>query len=357
MKLVNTDKIYRIYDGGVKICDSLPVGTYVLSFEKLTGFYLEVITNIEVKEKIYGPHPGKVEKVLRTFKNSDRNLGVILSGDKGIGKSVCAKLIAQKGIEKGYPVIVIKQYIPGISDYLSKIDQEVIILFDEFDKVFKSTDEFEPQDEMLTLFDGVCIGKRLFVITCNEIYKLNDYLVNRPGRFHYHFRFSYPTPEEITEYMQDKIDKNDYNQIADIIAFSSKVNLNYDCLRAIATEINHGYTFKESLEDLNIVNIEPERYDITVMFTGGETDTYKGLEVDLFNPDTKSIWVGYKGCDILTEFTPTDAEPEDYGVSIIPGDKVKFSWEDDDDKKKYKNVSIERLILRKRESRNIHYLV
>ena len=40
---------------------------------------------------------------------------------------------------------------------------------------------------MLSLFDGLDNGKKLFVITCNEVERLNAYLLNRPGRFHYHF--------------------------------------------------------------------------------------------------------------------------------------------------------------------------
>ena len=61
---------------------------------------------------------------------------------------------------------------------------------------------------MLTLFDGFSTGKKMFIVTCNSLYDLNDYLVNRPGRFLYHFRFDYPTAEEITQYLQDKLEES-----------------------------------------------------------------------------------------------------------------------------------------------------
>ena len=77
------------------------------------------------------------------------------------------------------------------------------------------------------------MGKKLFLITCNEIRKLNDYLINRPGRFHYHFRFDYPSYEEIRENLQDKLEEKYYGEIEGVVAFSRKVNFNYDCLRAI----------------------------------------------------------------------------------------------------------------------------
>lgn len=81
------------------------------------------------------------------------------------------------------------------------------------------------------------MGKKLFLITCNEIRKLNDYLINRLSRFHYHFRFNYPSYKEIREYLHDKLEERYYGKIEGVVAFSRKVNLNYDCLRTIAYEI------------------------------------------------------------------------------------------------------------------------
>ena len=112
-----------------------------------------------------------------------------------------------KAIQNGYPLIIVNTYIPGIADFLSQIDQEIVVLLDEFDKTFNggkdnSNNAKDPQTEMLTLFDGINSGKKMFIVTCNDLRGLNDYLVNRPGRFHYHFRFEYPQAEEIREYMQ-----------------------------------------------------------------------------------------------------------------------------------------------------------
>ena len=47
-----------------------------------------------VKEKVYGIHPKKADKVFKAFTKFERNLGVILSGDKGIGKSLFARILA-----------------------------------------------------------------------------------------------------------------------------------------------------------------------------------------------------------------------------------------------------------------------
>ena len=85
--------------------------------------------------------------------------------------------------------------------------------------------------------------------------------------------------------MKDKLPPAVYDEtINDIVSFAKKVDLNYDCLRAIAFELSHGATsFKEAIEDLNIINIEKERYDLYLYFTDGTVATTKGFVLDLFS--------------------------------------------------------------------------
>jgi ATP-dependent 26S proteasome regulatory subunit len=287
MKIINTGNIYDIFDDTLQTFNGLPSQAYIVRFSKNKGFFLEKYNDIEITDnKIYGVHLSKVEKVLSSFNKFSRNLGVILSGDKGIGKSLFAKLLAREAINRNTPLIVVDSYIPGIASYLESIEQEVMVLFDEFDKTYgevKQNDgQASPQTELLTLFDGVSAGKKLFVITCNEIRRLNDYLLNRPGRFHYHFRFDYPTVDEISEYLSDKLDKQYYSEINNVIKFSRKVDLNYDCLRAIAFELNNGITFKDAIQDLNIINLEKQLYDIALKYKNG-TILKSQLFINLFD--------------------------------------------------------------------------
>lgn len=101
--------------------------------------------------------------MLKTFSVFERNLGVILSGDKGIGKSLFARMLAEKAQDAGYPVLIIDQFIPGISNYIQSIDQEAVFLFDEFDKTFGGVrpgdNETDPQASLLSMFDGTSDGK------------------------------------------------------------------------------------------------------------------------------------------------------------------------------------------------------
>ena len=292
MKVIKTNNTIHLYRDDVETYYRIPVGTYTICFAKNVGFYLTTRNDMAVEEKVYGCHPEKARKVLASFRDFSRSLGVIMSGAKGIGKSISAKLIAKEAIFGGMPVIVCDQYVPGIASFIESIEQEVMILFDEFDKVFAKTDDENPQASMLSLFDGTAVGKKLYVVTCNALTGLNDYLVNRPGRFHYHFRFDYPDADGIREYLRDKVSEEGRGQIEDVVNFSEKVNLNYDCLRSIAFEINHGATFAEAIRDLNIVSLGEERYTLVLRMTNGATFQAAPVCIDLFDKGARArFWM------------------------------------------------------------------
>ena len=285
MHIVESGKRYRIFNNAITTYDQLPPKTYRVDYDPETRiFSLLEAHDFEIPEtKIYGQHLDKVKKVLNSMDKMNRNLGVILSGDKGIGKSLFSKCLGLKARKKGIPVILVNEYHEGIAKFLEEIEQTVMILFDEYDKTFDEK-KHNCQAEMLSLFDGVSAGKKLFVITCNEIQSLSQYLINRPGRFHYHFRFLYPTADEIRDYMEDKLDKQYYDEIENVIAFSVRMNLNYDCLRSIAFELNNGLKFQEAINDLNIIRISQyKNIKIIVEFENQATLSGKIKEWQLYD--------------------------------------------------------------------------
>lgn len=285
MHIVESGKRYRIFNNAITTYDQLPPKTYRVDYDPETRiFSLLEAHDFEIPEtKIYGQHLDKVKKVLNSMDKMNRNLGVILSGDKGIGKSLFSKCLGLKARKKGIPVILVNEYHEGIANFLEEIEQTVMILFDEYDKTFDEK-KHNCQGEMLSLFDGVSAGKKLFVITCNEIQSLSQYLINRPGRFHYHFRFLYPTADEIRDYMEDKLDKQYYDEIENVIAFSVRMNLNYDCLRSIAFELNNGLKFQQAINDLNIIRISQyKNIKIIVEFENQATLSGKIKEWQLYD--------------------------------------------------------------------------
>lgn len=364
MKAINTGNTFQLYDNSVRTYDELPAGTYTVCFSEMKGFYLSMIGNFEVTEKIYGVHTNKVEKVFKAYEQAERNLGVILSGDKGIGKSLFAKMISLKAIECGLPLIVVEGYIPGIASFLNSIEQRCVVLFDEFDKTFGTVHDrqgtnADPQTEMLTLFDGINISEKLFVITCNDISKLSSFLVNRPGRFHYHFRFGYPTGDEVTEYLQDNVDEQYWGEITDVVRFASRVKLTYDCLRAIAFELNNGESFKNAINDLNIMNIEVQKYRIEVFFSDGSTYIFHNWAADLFSDMDISLnpYVHNDGdLEMHIEFNPCDIQYETNSYKpYIAEENIKWHWDfDPDDYREEKENPNGKTPMHDAEASNLH---
>ncbi|RHO69842.1 hypothetical protein DW085_02315 [Clostridium sp. AF50-3] len=114
----------------------------------------------------------------------------------------------------------------------------------------------------------------------------------------------------MAEYLRDKLNKKYWDEIAAVVSFTQRTNLNYDCLRAIATELNAGESFESAIADLNILNTDRLSYDIEVMFDNGkmacQRDIRTGFDEDyesfpLFD-DESGCRVGYLYPD-LTKVT------------------------------------------------------
>ena len=335
MNVVHSGDTFQIYGDALKTYDKLPVGTYEICFHKMMGFFLTSHSDLVVNEdKVYGTSPAKVEKVLRGFSAVDRNFGVILSGRKGIGKSLFARQLAIRARDYGLPLVLVPCYYPGIADFISSIEQEVIVLFDEFEKTFADQEHCNPQEELLSLFDGIDNGKKLFIITCNEVHKLNSYLINRPGRFHYHFVLGNPNPEEIKEYMTDKLKPEYHHLIKKLIGFSMNVDLTYDVLRAIAFELNMGYSFEDTLMDLNISKEGTPKYTIRVEFADGTYRVRTGERINTYSNDRFYCWFneknGRSSDSIRLDFIPADIilDMDHAEMTIDPSNVERYVDED-----------------------------
>ena len=374
MKAINQGNTFTIYSNALKTYDQLPAQAYVIRFDPRSGFFLEISEIAEVKEpKVYGAHQAKCEKVLKSFAAFNRSLGVILSGDKGIGKSLFAKLLASRAIADGLPLVIVDTYYQGIASYIESIEQECVVMFDEFDKTFGDVQaedgKASPQTEMLSLFDGMAHGKKLFVVTCNDLGRLNSFLVNRPGRFHYHFRFDYPNDDEIREYLRDNIPEDCYGEIEEVVMFSHKVKLNYDCLRAIAFELSSRLSFKDAVADLNIVNVAREKYRVIMRFENGVTAIKKAICLDMFSDgEDEDAWLGdRRGHDFVNvTFNPSDAVWDArFGSYAIDGDKLSLSWYSYDEYEKEEKELVELcrdsrplyLLIQRAHEASLHYAV
>jgi len=188
-------------------------------------------------------------------------------------------------------------------------------------------------------------------------------LVNRPGRFHYHFRFEYPSPAEIEEYLKDKIPEEMYGEIPPIINFSRKVDLNYDSLRALAFEISSGLKFSEAIEDLNIINYNDlSEYNITLEFTNGESLCYRCARINMFKDESSidSYWLndGHGRQPVAVDFDTCNCQfSENDGCYIIKPDGFQLHYDHDEGAEKYKTFTPKVLTLKRRMPKSLRYAV
>ncbi|MBR2335345.1 MAG: AAA family ATPase [Clostridia bacterium] len=376
MKIIKSGDTYNFYDDSIKMYDKLPPGAYTVEYdEKSNSCYLCDHAEIAVTEKLYGVQDEKIEKVLDAFGEFERSLGVLLSGDKGIGKTMFAKKLCQRACEGGMPVILVEDDYPQLVRFLEKIDQECVVLFDEFEKTFYACkngyydDDDEEWEEtrqagLLGLFDGTSGGKKLFVVTCNDLERLDQYLINRPGRFHYHFVFEYPTEAEIEEYLTDKIKEKYRSEIPKVISFSKRVPLNYDCLRAIVFEINRRAKFEDIISDLNILNIEKLEYDVTLHFENGKRLHNKRYVIDLYDENNPFGWVplynesGHQIVEVKFNKSKITYDINNDVIAIMAsGFKLDFDDFDEDEREvaTYRRLKPTRITFERSKSKNLHY--
>ena len=364
MKIIHVENRYNIFEGSMTITDQLDAKVYSVRLDSDTGLYLENYGDITINEKkIYGQHQEKLEKIFHSFERFNRNFGVLLSGAKGMGKTLFIKMTALEALKRGIPVIVVDKYYEGISTFLRKIDQEVLILFDEFEKRFGEDHNtcginndmgfgfgmnrnsgsgfmFSHQTELLELFDGISSGKKMFILTCNEISTINNYLIDRPGRIHYHFRFTYPTPKEIMLYSRDKIAPEYQDQCRILLNYSFMTKISYDALRAIIFEVNSGISVEEAVQDLNIsrdTRSSPE-FAVSLHFRNKSSSAPQMNTLNFFNEDFASVDIKYrkrkmKQRVITIDFLLQDLEFDEHGFNFkLPVDKIQNIYCEDNRK-------------------------
>ena len=374
MNVINAGSRFQIYGEDVKTYQKLPVGTYLVNFNPMAGFSLTIRNDLTVTEdKIYGNSMNKVNKVMKSYNVVDRNFGVLLSGQKGIGKSLFVRLLAEEAIKMNMPVVTVTAPAPGIANFISSIEQDCVVIFDEFEKTFTMTEEENQQDALLSLFDGMDGGHKLFIVTCNDLDHISQYMLNRPGRFHYHFTMMPPTPEEVEEYMKDKLEPQYHHNIHDVVNLANLVDMPYDYLRAIAFELNQGYSLKEAMSDLNITRTDDTRFEVTAILSNGLRFEAWGVHLDLNDHGAQYVHVRrYEKDAFPHEFTiyVTPADAQIVGKEFVIKDHLRqprwgsydFEGSEEETEKMAeeweKNVTLDKIILKKEKDYGVaRYLV
>lgn len=232
---------------------ALPAGNYIIKEDQFGNMFFETVDSFEFKSKRYGDNIKNADRIMSTFLMRDASTGVMLTGEKGSGKSLLAKTISIEAAKQGIPTLIINAPWCGdkFNKFIQDIEQPCIVLFDEFEKVY-DTDE---QEKMLTLLDGVFPSKKLFILTCNDKWRVDTHMRNRPGRIFYMIDFKGLTQEFIMEYCEDNlVNKLHIPKICNITSLFAQFN--FDMLKALIEEMNR---YDETPEEaLSMLNVKPE---------------------------------------------------------------------------------------------------
>lgn len=220
----------------------------------MIGFYFERVDPFIMPPKLYGAVTYKMtDRMLETFLNRTGSTGVVLSGEKGSGKSLLVKYTANTAVTQGIPVIIISSPFTGdaFNSLIQNIKQPAVLLFDEFEKVYTA----EQQEQLLTLLDGMFTSQKLILFTTNDKWRIDRHMRNRPGRIFYMADFHGVEETFIREYCEDNLRNKKY--IESVVRISTQFSaFNFDMLKSLVEEMNR---YNESPgEALELLNIRPE---------------------------------------------------------------------------------------------------
>lgn len=310
LKLGSTVRVYG--EKELSIVKELPKSVYIVKYSPNSGFYLEEGPEFKLPETVYGKASSLCERILRTFRDRTSNTGVLLSGPKGSGKTLLSKLIS---MSSELPVIIVNERFKEINDFCTffqSIEGEAVVLFDEFEKVFPRDVDFDDdedrssQSSLLSLFDGVFSGKKLYILTCNDSFRISPFLKNRPGRIHYFIEFEGVEKEFIEQYCEKNL--NNKNRLSEILNLSyAMVVFTFDMLQALVEEINrYDEPVFEALKILNIKMsfLDESKFEATV--TKNKKLVKSELRYDRINPAKDIVRIELTETNEELTFTPED---------------------------------------------------
>jgi len=235
--------------------ESLPPHIFTIH-SSMVGVYLErQQEQFEFPYKMYGGSDFP-KRVAHTYKHTTANLGILLNGVKGTGKTVEAELICNI---LGLPVMLVQSDMDGaLVPFLNRIQDDIVVFIDEYEKIF------EKSTQLLSLMDGALRTKyrRVFVLTTNETY-INDNMLNRPSRLLYVKHFGNLEEPMIREILTDMIPDTAMHEPA--IRYLSQLEIiTVDIVKAVCAEMLRFNELPDSFK--HIMNIRERKATLNAVY-------------------------------------------------------------------------------------------
>jgi len=304
------------------LVSEVPNKIYTVKYnEQVDEYYLGLIQDNykeNLPKKMYGIQ-GRQSKIITTFKDRKKSTGVLLSGDSGVGKTQLMIGIAEELREEGIPIILVESKFYGevFNDFISSLGV-CVVLFDEFAKIYD-----KQQENLLSLLDGTTSSKKLYIFTENNSNSINDYILNRPGRAYYHFKYTKLELEVVNEYLAET-EITDTNK-EELLEYYSKVDkFSFDTLQAIVSQCSRfpEDTMKEVLTELNVPVTMSDRtkYRVLKLLKDGKDITKK----------VTSVYVDRRSLDLyIRRGKNPNYNIVFYDKKELPDGRVVYRTEDD----------------------------
>lgn len=261
-----------------QVKDVLGSKVYILSYNQDAGFFLTYVKDkFELPEKLYGSTFVRAERVLKSYNSSTKGIGVLCTGDKGSGKTLLTSKICN---DSGLPVVIVNApYTGGAFELFVNRLGECVLVFDEFGKTYRRTDDDAPQEGILSMLDGTTSNKRLILMTENEENLINDYIIGRSGRIRYHFAYSKLEEDVISQYCaESECGKEFIQEVLDFCRTSH--SFSFDTLVTLVKE--HKEYAEPLSEFLPFINVDGRNKSKTVYIVDRIVRSSDGKEVASF---------------------------------------------------------------------------
>lgn len=246
--------------------DNIPNGVWKL-IVTITGAYLTKVTDkFEFGHKVYGLENDFINYTLKSFEAAEKNMGILLNGLKGCGKTVTAKVLANR---TGLPVILVDESTLNHLGFFEDIQQPLCFMFDEFEKIINHKDP-SAIAPLLSFVDGTATAtKHMMLFTSNDT-QISEYFIDRPGRIRYIKNYGSLTPQVVKEILDDKLVHKEFEaEILEWVAFFKFLTI--DILMSIINEVNIHRAGPSVFKNFFNADNEKGKYNVKYRFTNPNT--------------------------------------------------------------------------------------